>query len=108
MDTFASIGRRFATPQLIVSSVVGVILVVIGILLVTASRPAPPPPDPASGLHHVSSPTDRSGQRQLGIGMIVVGCILPLASWARRALVRKYPTFATFMGMFDVGEIIFR
>jgi hypothetical protein len=97
MDTLGFIGKGFSTFQFVAGTLVGLLLIAVGILaLVSASKGPTPTTDPNN--------PPMSVEMKVGLGLValVLGIIIPYGSWVNRKLVRANKNYAAMSGAFGV------
>jgi hypothetical protein len=93
MDTLGYVGRGLSTFQLVSGTLIGILLLIIGVLMfVSASKGEQPSTDPSN------PPMSVEMKVGIGIGLIILGIIIPYGSWINRKLVRGNDKYASVSG----------
>ena len=112
MDELGSIGRAFATPQFVISVIIGLLMIAGGVYLLVGFKPIQPPTTQTHlpGMPPTASSDFTSSQTSSatigGIILIVIGCIIPFAAWWRRKLIKSNPGIAAAVGFLDVASML--
>jgi len=109
MDELGAIGRAFATPQFVISVIIGLLMIAGGVYLLVGFKPVQPPTTHLPGMPP-TAPSVTSSQTSSatigGIILIVIGCFIPFAAWWRRKLIKSNPGIAAVVGFFDVASML--
>lgn len=102
MDTLAYVGKGYSTYSLVVSTIIGIVLIIIAILMfISASKGVEQSNDPKY------KPMSVEMKVGIGIGLLVLGFILPYGSWVSRKMVRgnnKYAAAVGGIGIFNMFD----
>lgn len=101
MDTLAYVGKGWSTFSLIAGSLIGVVLVIVAILMfVSASKGVEQSNDPNY------KPMSVEMKVGIGVGLLVVGLILPYSAWVSRKLVRSNDKYAAAVGGIGIFNML--
>jgi uncharacterized membrane protein len=96
MDTLAFVGKGMSTFQLVAGTLIGIVLIIVGILMLSASKGEQPATDPSK------PPMSVEMKVGIGIGLLIFGIIIPYGAWINRKLVRSNNKYAAVSGAFSI------
>lgn len=101
MDTLAYIGKGYSTFSVIAASLIGFVLIAVAILMfVSASKGVELSNDPNY------KPMSVEMKVGIGIGLLILGIIIPYGSWVSRKLVRGNKKYAAAVGGIGIFNMI--